>query len=296
MKKYGKWIALILAVLTVGIVFTSCNKKTEKGKKSDFDKTANIAVLTREDGSGTRGAFIELVGLETKENGKKVDKTTPSASITNSTGVMLTTVAGNPYAIGYISLGSLNDTVKALKVDGVAPSKETVKDGSYKVARPFNIATKGDPTGLTKDFINFILSNEGQKIVEENGYVSIAQNGEFKTDGSKETIKISGSSSVTPVMEKLIEAYKKVNKDANIELNQSDSTSGMKDAMSGVSQIGMASRELKDSEKSALKPTVIAKDGIAIVVHKSNTTDNLTTEQIKNIYLGNVPTWADAIK
>lgn len=296
MKKYGKWIALILAVLTVGIVFTSCNKKTEKGKKSDFDKTANIAVLTREDGSGTRGAFIELVGLETKENGKKVDKTTPSASITNSTGVMLTTVAGNPYAIGYISLGSLNDTVKALKVDGVSPSKETVKDGSYKVARPFNIATKGDPTGLTKDFINFILSNEGQKIVEENGYVSIAQNGEFKTDGSKGTIKISGSSSVTPVMEKLIEAYKKVNKDANIELNQSDSTSGMKDAMSGVSQIGMASRELKDSEKSALKPTVIAKDGIAIVVHKSNTTDNLTTEQIKNIYLGNVPTWADAIK
>ncbi|MDO5014374.1 MAG: substrate-binding domain-containing protein [Clostridia bacterium] len=294
MKKFGKWIAVVIAVLTVGLIFTSCNKKDDK--KGTFDNTAQIAIQTREDGSGTRGAFIELVGLEVKENDKKVDKTTPSASITNSTGVMLTTVAGNPAAIGYISLGSLNDTVKALKVDGVAPSKETVKDGSYKVARPFNIATKGEATGVTKDFINFILSKEGQKIVEDNGYVAVAGTESFKTDNSAGTIKISGSSSVTPVMEKLIEEYTKANPKATIELNQSDSSSGMKDAINGVSQIGMASRELKDSEKAELTPTVIAKDGIAVIVHKSNTTDDLSTEQIKNIYLGQVATWADATK
>ena len=185
-----------------------------------------ITVLSREDGSGTRGAFIELFGIEQKDaDGNKVDNTIDSAEITNSTSVMMTTVAGNKNAIGYVSLGSLDENqVKAVLIDGAQATAENVKDGTYKVSRPFNIATKGEPTGLAKDFIDYILSEEGQAVVEENGYVSEGNTGAFEGTGAEGKITVGGSSSVTPVMEKLKEAYAAVNPNATIEVQQSDST------------------------------------------------------------------------
>ena len=262
---------------------------------ADFDHTSAIAVYSREDGSGTRGAFIELFGVEEKdESGEKVDNTTEEAIITNSTDVMLTSVAGDTYAIGYVSLGSLNDTVKAVKIDGAEATVENIKSGTYKIARPFNIATKGTPNEVTQDFINFILSEDGQKVVEDAGYISQGNAGAFKAAGVKGKINIAGSSSVTPVMEKLKEAYVAVNPDVQIEVQQSDSTTGMTSAAEGVCDIGMASRELKDSELSAgLTPTVIAIDGIAVVVNKNNDVDGLTSDQVKSIYTGSITKWSE---
>ena len=256
----------------------------------------SISVLTREEGSGTRGAFIELFGIEQKDaEGNKVDKTITSAESTNSTSVMLTTVEGNKAAIGYVSLGSLDETkVKALKVDGNAASAETVKSGEYKVARPFNVATKGDASGVASDFLTFILSEQGQKVVEDNGYISEGNNGAYTAQGQSGKITVGGSSSVTPVMEKLKEAYVKLNPDVTIDVQQSDSTSGMTGTIDGVYDIGMASRELKDSEKEAgLVPTVIAMDGIAVIVNKDNTLDNITSEQILKIYTGEITLWSE---
>ena len=226
-----------------------------------------ISVLSREDGSGTRGAFIELFGIEQKDaDGNKVDNTIDSAEITNSTSVMMTTVAGNKAAIGYVSLGSLDESqVKAVLIDGAEATAENVKSGTYKVSRPFNIATKGDPDGLAKDFIDFILSEEGQAVVEENGYVSEGNTGVFEGTKPEGKITVGGSSSVTPVMEKLKEAYTTVNPNATIEVQQSDSTTGMTSTIDGTYDIGMASRELKDEEAAQLTPQVIALDGIAAV-------------------------------
>ena len=254
-----------------------------------------ITVLSREDGSGTRGAFIELLGIEQEDaDGNKVDMTIDTAEITNSTSVMMTTVAGNPNAIGYISLGSLDDSVKALNVDGVAATVDTVKDGSYAVARPFNVATVGEAEGLAADFLNFIMSDEGQAVVEENGYVSQGSTGAFTSDGSEGTITVGGSSSVTPVMEKLVEAYEAVNSAATIEVQQSDSTTGMTSALDGSYDIGMASRELKDTElESGLVPTVIAMDGIAVIVNQENLTADITSEQIMQIYTGEITDWSE---
>ena len=261
----------------------------------DFDNSEYINVVSREDGSGTRGAFIELFGIEEKDaDGNKIDNTTEEANITNSTEVMLTSVAGDEYAIGYVSLGSLNDTVKALKIDGAEATAENIKAGTYKIARPFNIATKGDATGLAADFINYIMSDEGQKVIEDNGYISQGSNGAFTSDGSTGKIVVAGSSSVTPVMQKLIEAYKAINKDAEIELQESDSTTGMTAAMEGTCDIGMASRELKDSEtEGGLTAQVIAMDGIAVIVNKNNPATDLTTDQVKSIFTGEAATWAD---
>ena len=235
-----------------------------------------INVQSREDGSGTRGAFIELFGIEEKDaDGNKIDNTTEEANITNSTEVMLTSVAGDEYAIGYVSLGSLNDTVKALKIDGAEATAENIKAGTYKIARPFNIATKGDATGLAADFINYIMSDEGQKVIEDNGYISVSD-GKFESNGAKGKIVVAGSSSVTPVMQKLLEAYQKVNTGAKIELQENDSTTGMTAAIDGTCDIGMASRELKDSEKSAgLTNQVIALDGIAVIVNNKNSASNI---------------------
>jgi len=298
-----KIISMLLALAAVAAVFTGCSDNAESDVKNssasaaNFDTANEITVISREDGSGTRGAFIELFGVEEKDaNGNKVDKTTKGAEIASKTDVVLTTVASNPYAIGYVSLGSLNDTVKALKIDGVEATTENVKNGSYGVARPFNIATKGEPTGLAKDFINFILSKEGQEVVS-GSYIAVNDNAEsFTSEMPTGKISIGGSSSVTPIMEKLIEAYKKVNTGAEIELNQTDSTSGMTNAIDGSIDIGMASRELKDSEKAELTPIQIAIDGIAVVANPENTTDNLTKDQVKAIYVGDVTTWADAVK
>jgi len=298
-----KIISMLLAFAAVAAVFTGCSDNAESSVQNssasaaNFDTANEITVISREDGSGTRGAFIELFGVEEKDaNGNKVDKTTKGAEIASKTDVVLTTVASNPYAIGYVSLGSLNDTVKALKIDGVEATTENVKNGSYGVARPFNIATKGEPTGLAKDFINFILSKEGQEVVS-GSYIAVNDNAEsFTSEMPTGKISIGGSSSVTPIMEKLIEAYKKINTGAEIELNQTDSTSGMTNAIDGSIDIGMASRELKDSEKAELTPIQIAIDGIAVVANPENTTDNLTKDQVKAIYVGDVTTWADAVK
>lgn len=265
---------------------------------SDFDNSETINVQSREDGSGTRGAFIELFGIEEKDaDGNKIDNTTEEANITNSTEVMLTSVAGDEYAIGYVSLGSLNDTVKALKIDGAEATADNIKAGTYKIARPFNIATKGDATGLAADFINYIMSDEGQKVIEDNGYISQGSNGAFTSDGSTGKIVVAGSSSVTPVMEKLIEAYKAINKDAEIELQESDSTTGMTAAMEGTCDIGMASRELKESEtEGGLTAQVIAMDGIAVVVNNSNPMDELSSDNVKDIFTGAVTTWDEIAK
>ena len=253
-------------------------------------RASAITVISREDGSGTRSAFVELTGVE-DDNG---DNTTVEAEIANKTDVVLTSVAGNAKAIGYVSLGSLNDTVKAIQVDGVDATVDTVKSGDYKLSRPFNIATKGEPTGVAKDFINFIMSADGQAIVEEEGYIKVNDEAEaFTTDGSEGQIAVGGSSSVSPVMEKLIEAYQAANPKAKIELQTSDSTSGMTGAMDGTFAIGMASRELKDEEKAELTGTAIALDGIAVVVNPENTVTNLTMDQIKSIYVGETTDWAD---
>ena len=253
-----------------------------------------ITVLSREDGSGTRGAFIELFGIEQKDaDGNKVDNTIDSAEITNSTSVMMTTVAGNKNAIGYVSLGSLDENqVKAVLIDGAQATAENVKDGTYKVSRPFNIATKGEPTGLAKDFIDYILSEEGQAVVEENGYVSEGNTGAFEGTGAEGKITVGGSSSVTPVMEKLKEAYAAVNPNATIEVQQSDSTTGMTSTIDGTYDIGMASRELKDEEAAELTGQVIALDGIAVIVNKENTIDELTSEDVLNIYTGATTDWS----
>ena len=255
-----------------------------------------ISVLSREDGSGTRGAFIELFGIEQKDaDGNKVDNTIDSAEITNSTSVMMTTVAGNKAAIGYVSLGSLDESqVKAVLIDGAEATAENVKSGTYKVSRPFNIATKGEPTGVAKDFINFILSKEGQAVVTDNKYIAVDDNAAaFTSDGSSGQIAVGGSSSVSPVMEKLIEAYKAVNPNASIDLQTSDSTSGMTGTMDGTFAIGMASRELKDDEAAQLTGTAIALDGIAVVVNPANTIDDLSMDQIKGIYVGDITDWGD---
>ena len=254
-----------------------------------------ITVISREEGSGTRGAFIELFGIEEKnEAGEKVDYTIATADITNSTGVALTTVSENESAIGYISLGSLNDTVKALAIDGEEATVENIKDGSYKIARPFNIATMDEVSELAQDFIDYILSADGQAVIEENGYISVSDADAYSGSKPSGTIMVAGSSSVSPVMEKLIEAYNVINPDAVIELQTSDSTTGMNSAIEGVCDIGMASRELKDSElEGGLTPTVIAMDGIAVIVNLANDLDGLSSEQVKAIYTGEITDWSE---
>lgn len=254
-----------------------------------------IDVISREDGSGTRGAFIELFGVEQKDaSGEKVDYTTDDAEITNSTEVMITSVAGDKQAIGYISLGSLNDSVKALKIDGAAATVDDIKDGTYKIARPFNIVTTGEVSDVAQDFINFIFSEEGQKVVEDNGYISQGNQGAYTASGKSGKVTVAGSSSVTPVMEKLAEAYKALNSDVTVEVQQSDSTTGVTSSIEGVCDIGMASRDLKDEETAkGAQGQVIAMDGIAVVVNNDNPVDDLTSEQVKDIYVGDTTDWSD---
>lgn len=256
----------------------------------------DINVISREEGSGTRGAFIELFGIEQKNaEGVKIDYTTDDCDITNSTSVMMTSVAGNECAIGYISLGSLNDTVKALLIDGTEASVENIKNGSYKVARPFNIATKAEVSDAAADFISFVISAEGQAIIEQNGYIAVVENAPAFAGGKVSgKIVIAGSSSVTPVMEKLTEAYEALNANVEIEVQQSDSSSGMNSAIDGVCDIGMASRALKDSEiEKGLTGLTIAMDGIAVIVSLENPVEGLTTEQVRSIYMGEITDWSE---
>lgn len=284
MNRFGKYV---LTAFAFGLM----------ALEAPMAHAADITVLSREDGSGTRGAFVELFKMEEVVNGKKIDMTTDSAEITNSTSVMMASVAGNKNAIGYISLGSLNDSVKALAVDGTAPSAEAIKGGSYKISRPFNLVLSSKAGKVAQDFLAFILSSEGQAVVEKAGYIGIEGAKPYSGAGLSGKIVVAGSSSVTPSMEKLKEAYLKLNPDVSIEIQLSDSTTGMNAARDGICDIGMASRELKDSElKAGLKPVVMAMDGIAVVVNKENPVNGLSSEQIKNIFTGSVTDWASLSK
>lgn len=267
-----------------------------KAESTSFDTGKTIAVVTREEGSGTRDAFTELTGVLVKDGDTKTDNTTSSAVTINSTEAVITNVKDNDAAIGYISLGSLNDTVKALKVGSVEATAENVKSGDYVISRPFNIAYKGELSEVAQDFVDYILSSDGQSVVSGEDYVAVTENAAYSGKKPEGKISVAGSSSVSPVMEKLAEAYQKVNTNAKVEIQTSDSSAGMQAAMEGTCDIGMASRELKDKEASELKATTIAKDGIAIIVNTANSCDDLTVEQIKAIYTGETTVWSDVIK
>ncbi len=310
--KMKKLITVLSMVSMVAVAAAGCGNgsdeaaadttesKTESKTEDTTEDTiadADITIVSREDGSGTRGAFIELFGIQEEVDGEKVDMTTEEAQITNSTSVMMTTVAGDEYAIGYISLGSLDESVKALKIDGAEATAENVKSGEYKVSRPFNIATKKDMDNeVAKDFINFIMSTEGQTVVEDNGYIAVEGAEAFEGTQSSGKAVVGGSSSVAPVMEKLAEAYKAVNPNAEIELQTTDSTTGMTSAIDGSYDIGMASRELKEEESAELDAKVIATDGIAVIVNNNNALDELSSEQVKAIYTGEALTWDEVVE
>ncbi|HJA37355.1 MAG TPA: substrate-binding domain-containing protein [Firmicutes bacterium] len=293
-------IALLLAGLMAASMLAGCSSDAGNGNSGSGSSGSGdsgngdsgseaITVITREDGSGTRGAFVELTGVEADGE----DQTTEEAVVANQTEAVITQVSGDPAAIGYISLGSLNDTVKALKVEGVEATPENVKNGTYTVARPFYIATKGEATGVAADFISFIMSKQGQEIVSD-GYIAVNDAAaDFAGTQPEGKIVVAGSSSVTPVMEKLQEAYLELNPNATIEIQQTDSSAGMTAAIDGTCDIGMASRELKDSELAELTPTQIAMDGIAVIVNQDNALDDITMDQIRQIYTGEVTDWAD---
>ena len=286
--KLKKFITVVAMTAMVGTLAVGCGKSDSKDNSSDkksessWDSSNDITILSREDGSGTRGAFI---------------MTTDEAQITNNTSVMMTTVAGDDYSIGYVSLGSLDDSVKALKIDGAEATAENIKAGKYKVSRPFNIAVKKDMKNeVAKDFINYVMSEEGQKIVSDNGYIPVDGAKPYSGKEVSGKVVVGGSSSVSPVMEKLIEGYKAVNSKANVELQTTDSTTGMTSTIDGSYDIGMASRDLKDDEAAKLQNTVIATDGIAVIVNKNNTTDELSADQVKTIYTGDATTWDEVVK
>ncbi|HCJ95590.1 MAG TPA: phosphate ABC transporter substrate-binding protein [Ruminococcaceae bacterium] len=301
----------LLSVLAAGVImasaFAGCggnSSSTASGDNSSnagssntsaFDTSKSLSVITREQGSGTRDAFVELTGVLVKDGDTKTDTTRTDAVTVNGTEAVITNVKGNDAAIGYISLGSLNDSVKALKIEDVDATAENVKSGEYKISRPFNIAYKGDLSGVAKDFVDYILSSDGQAVISKEGYVSVSENAAYAGTKPKGKITVAGSSSVSPVMEKLIEAYKQINTKAEIELQTSDSSAGMQSALEGTCDIGMASRELKDTE-TALTSTTIAKDGIAVIVNTNNTTENLTMDQVKAIYTGEAKVWSDITK
>lgn len=278
MKKMTKIAAAVAALGVMASSLTGCG-----GGASGV-----ISVITREDGSGTRGAFTELCGIVADDK----DNTVSSAEVTNSTAVMLTTVAGNAASIGYVSVGSLNDSVKALEVDGVAPSVDTVADGSYSISRPFNLVTRDgeELSDAAQDFFNYIMSTDAADVISKEGYV--AQGTEsYTSNGAKGSVVVAGSSSVTPVMTKLKEAYADINPDVSVDVQQSDSTTGVTSTQEGVCDIGMASRELKDTE-TGVKSTVLAMDGIAVIVNKDNSLDAITKDQIKQVYTGEITEWS----
>lgn len=284
LKKIAAGALILTSTLTTASAWPWSN--------SGFNNKKAISVLSREEGSGTRGAFVELFKIEKKDaSGKKVDYTTDEAAITNSTAVMLTSVAGDKYAIGYVSLGSLNSSVKALKIDGAQASVANINNGSYKVSRPFNIAVKDNLSEVAQDFLGYVFSAEGQKIVEKNKYIPVPSK-DYKSSLPAGKVVVSGSSSVSPLMEKLIEAYGSVNPNAKIELQTSDSSTGVSNAIAGTCDIGMASRDLKDSEKAkGVKEITIAIDGIAVIVNKANPLENLTKENVEAIFTGKITKW-----
>ena len=293
MKKIDvkKLIGIAVSACVIFSAFTSCTEEK-------WNKNSSINVLSREDGSGTRGAFIELFGVEKKNaQGKKVDYTTDEASITNSTAVMLTTVAGNKYAIGYVSLGSLSSSVKAVKIDGVSATVDNINNGSYKIARPFNVAVRNNLSNVAQDFLNYILSSDGQDIIAANKYIKVPAANSYSASGISGKIVVAGSSSVSPVMEKLIEAYKALNPSVQIELQTSDSTTGVINAIDGTCDIGMASRALKDSEKEkGVREVTIAIDGIAVIINNDNPVEGLKKSDVEGIFTGKINSWSEFVK
>ena len=280
---------------TVASTSEAASESAEATEASDFDTDQDITVITREDGSGTRGAFIELTGVEEKNDaGEKEDMTTQAAATQNSTNGVMTAVANDETAIGYISLGSLNDTVKAVTVGGVEATAENVSNGTYTLARPFNIVTNGEPTDpVAVDFIAYCMSPDGQALATEDGYIG-GEGTEYTSTQPSGSITVGGSSSVSPLMEKLIEAYKTVNPNATVELLTTDSTTGVTGALDGTYTVGMASRELKDTETAeGAQATVLAMDGIAVVVNPTNSVSDLSVDQIKSIYTGEATVWSD---
>lgn len=274
-------------------ITAACNGENEKNVEVATTKQPEISVIAREAGSGTRDAFNELVGTLIKQDGKKKDNTAKDAITIDGTQGVMSAVAGNEYAIGYISLGSLNGSVKALDIDGFAPTKENIKAAKYPIARPFNIATKGKMNDAVKDFVDFILSADGQAIIEGNGYIGVSDGKKFQAKKLKGKIVIAGSSSVSPVMEKLKEAYMALNPEMEIEIQTNDSSSGMLAAKEGTCDIGMASRNLKPSELEALTPQTIAQDGIAVIVNKQNKVSNISLAKLRDIYTGLIRKWND---
>lgn len=297
MKKFMAVLAVagMMTGMLAGCGSSSDDTSSDSGSTdtaSEWDASNDITIVSREDGSGTRGAFTELFGVVEEVDGEDVDMTTADAQITNNTSVMMTTVAENEYAIGYISLGSLDDSVKALSIDGAEATAENIENGSYKVSRPFNVAVKPDSTNeVATDFMSFIMSTEGQQVVSDEGYIPVADVEAYAGTAPAGDCVVGGSSSVSPLMEKLVEAYKEVNPNANIELQTSDSTTGMTSTIEGSYDIGMASRELKEDEAAELTPTVIATDGIAVIVNNNNPTDEMTSDHVKQIYTGEVFSW-----
>lgn len=296
MKKKILAIAMT-ALMVVGVAACGSSSSSSTTDSNSTDTTADgmtgqISVISREEGSGTRGAFVELMGIVDDSDN---DITTIDAEITNSTSVMLTTVAGNKQSIGYVSLGSLSDDVKAVKVDGVEASVDDIKNGSYSVSRPFLVAYKdGQLSELAQDYLKYILSADGQAIISENGYISVSDSAEaYTASGLSGKLVLAGSTSVSPVMEKLADAYKALNPDVTIEIQQTGSGAGITSAIEGVCDFGMSSRELKESEAAELKADQIALDGIAVIVNNENPTDDISSENIKNIYLGEVTNWED---
>lgn len=311
-----KWLTVGTALMISAMMMAGCGNTENKDEAASTQETAGeekdaestpeeteggsfegmISPVSREEGSGTRGAFIELFGIETKdEAGNKIDNTTDMAEVTNSTSVMLTTVEGNEYAIGYISLGSMDDTkIKALNIDGAEATVENIKSGDYKISRPFNIVTKEGLSEVAADFVKYIMSEDGQRVVEENGYISQGNEGAYEAAELSGKITVAGSSSVTPVMEKLKEGYVALNPDVKIEVQQNDSTTGVTSAIEGVCDIGMASRELKDTELAeGITGTAIALDGIAVIVNKENPINDMTSEQVASIFTGETIDWSE---
>ena len=293
----------LIVTLLAGVLATSllagCMGNTQTQTETDTAAEASapsgtISVVSREDGSGTRGAFVELTGVQSEENGNKVDNTTPDAIIANQTEVMMQNVSSDANAIGYSSMGSLNDSIKAVQIDGVDANTDNVLSGDYSLSRPFNIVLNGDAEGVAADFIKFILSKDGQQVVQDAGYIQIDSEAEaFESDGSKGEITVAGSSSVSPVMEKLKEAYEAINADAKVTIETSDSTTGINSTAEGICDIGMASRDLSDEEAANLESMQIALDGIAVIVNPENAVENLTTEQVRQIFTGEITDWAD---
>lgn len=296
--KFKRLLMMSLATVMSLSMLTGCGSDdaTTGGDDQNYGATTgSISVVSREDGSGTRVAFVELFGVEQKDaEGNKVDYTTEMAEITNSTSVMMSTIAGNERAIGYVSLGALNETVKALDIDGVSASVDNIKNGTYSVSRPFNVVTNGELSPEAQDFMTFIMSEQGQAVVEDSGYISQGNNGTYTAGSVSGKVVAAGSSSVTPVMEKLKEAYIALNPNVEIEVQQSDSTTGVNSAIEGICDLGMASRELKDSEVQAgLTSTAIALDGIAVIVNNNNSFSGLTTEQVCSIFTGEITDWSE---